>query len=70
MKTAKRVFNFVASIGLICAGLYVFYAELFVSYSGSHGRYNMFAVGLILIGCGAFQLWFYFILPMLLRKRF
>jgi uncharacterized RDD family membrane protein YckC len=67
--TVKRLFSFIASIGLICAGLYVVYAELFVRYSGRSGRYSMLGVGLILIGCGAVQLWFDFLLPMLLRKR-
>jgi hypothetical protein len=69
MASVKRLFTFIASIGLICGGLYVFYAELFISFSHSHGRYNMFAVGLILVGCGAYQLWFEFLLPMLLRRR-
>jgi uncharacterized RDD family membrane protein YckC len=67
--TVKQIFTFVASIALICAGLYVVYAELFVGFSGSHGRYSMFGVGLILIGSGASQLWFYFLLPFLLRKK-
>lgn len=69
MKTVKRLFSFIASIGLICAGLYVLYAELFVSFSDSHGRYNMFAVGLILIGSSASQIWFYFLLPLLAKGR-
>jgi hypothetical protein len=69
MKTIKRLFSFIASIGLICAGMYVLYAELFIRFSGGHGRYNMFGVGLILIGSGVVQLWFGFLLPMLLRER-
>jgi hypothetical protein len=49
--------NFIISIGLISAGIYVLYAELFVSYSGIHGRYQPFTLGLIysaaaLFGCG------------------
>ena len=33
--------NVIISVGLICAGLYVVYEELFVSYSGIHGRYGL-----------------------------
>jgi hypothetical protein len=40
-------------------GLYVLYEELFVSYSGIHGRYQLFTVGLILLGSGVVWLWFY-----------
>lgn len=69
MATIKRLFTFIGSIGLICAGLYVFYAELFVSFSHSHGRSSMFAFGLVLISCGAYQLWFEFLLPALIRRR-
>lgn len=54
----RRLMSFIISVGLICAGLYVVYAELFVSYSGIHGRYGPFGVGLVLIGSGVFQLWF------------
>ena len=51
--------NVIVSIGLICAGLYVLYEELFVSYSGIHGRYRPFGVGLALFGSGVAWLWFY-----------
>jgi hypothetical protein len=51
--------KFIISIGLICAGLYVLYEELFVRYSGIHGRYQPFGVGLVLIGSGVVWLWFY-----------
>jgi hypothetical protein len=30
----RRLMNFIVSVGLICAGLYVLYEELFVRYSG------------------------------------
>jgi len=60
--------NFIVSIGLICAGLYVVYGELFIEYSGRAGRYTMFAVGPILIGCGAVKLWFDFLGPIVLKK--
>jgi divalent metal cation (Fe/Co/Zn/Cd) transporter len=69
MTTVKQFFTFIASIGLICAGLFFLYEELFVRFSGSHGRYGMFAAGLIFVGSGVHQLWFYFLLPFLLRKR-
>jgi hypothetical protein len=36
----RQLWNFIVSIGLTCAGLYVLYEELFVSYSGIHGRYR------------------------------
>jgi len=51
--------NVIVSIGLICAGLYVLYEELFVSYSGIHGRYRPFGVGLALFGSGVAWLWLY-----------
>jgi hypothetical protein len=44
--------NFIVSLGLICVGLYVLYEELFVRYSGLHGRYQPFGVGLALLGSG------------------
>jgi hypothetical protein len=55
----RRTINFIIALGLICAGLYVLYEELFVQYSGIHGRYQPFAVGLALLGSGVGWLWFY-----------
>jgi hypothetical protein len=46
----RQLMNFIVAIGLICAGLYVLYEELFVRYSGIHGRYGPFGVGLALFG--------------------
>ena len=43
------IFNLIVSVLLICAGLYVLYEELFVGYSGIHGRYQPFGAGLILL---------------------
>jgi hypothetical protein len=43
--------NFIVSVGLMCAGLYVLYEELFISYSGIHGRYRPFGLGLALLDC-------------------
>jgi hypothetical protein len=60
--------RFVVSVGLICAGLYVLYEELFVGYSGIHGRYRPFGLGLALIGIGVVWLWFYFLGPIVLKR--
>ena len=65
----RRSMNFIVSVGLICAGLYVLYEELFVSYSGIHGRYGPFGVGLVLIGSGVVWLWFYFLGPIVLKRH-
>jgi hypothetical protein len=46
----RQLINLIVSVGLICAGLYVLYEELFVSYSSIHGRYQPFGIGLILFG--------------------
>jgi hypothetical protein len=59
--------NFIVSAALICAGLYVLYEELFVSYSGIHGRYQPLSVGLILIGSGVVWLWFYVVGDIVLK---
>jgi hypothetical protein len=48
----RRLMNFIVSVGLIGAGPDVLYEELFVGYSGIHGRYRPFGVGLVLIGSG------------------
>jgi hypothetical protein len=55
----RRIANFIISLGLIFAGAYVLYEELFVQYSDIHGRYQPFTVGLILVGSGLGWLWFY-----------
>ena len=60
--------NVLVSIGLACAGLYVMYEELFVRYSGIHGRYRPFGVGLVLFGSGVVWLWFYVVGPIVLRR--
>jgi hypothetical protein len=64
----RRLLNFIVSVGLIGAGLYVLYEELFVSYSGIHGRYQPFGVGLILIGSGVVWLWFYVVGDAVLKR--
>jgi hypothetical protein len=64
----RQLMNFIVSVGLICAGLYVMYAELFVRYSGIHGRYGPFGVGLALIGSGIVWLWFYVLGPIVLKR--
>jgi hypothetical protein len=51
-----------------CAGLYVLYEELFVRYSGIHGRYGPFGVGLALFGSGVVWLWFYCLGPIILKR--
>jgi hypothetical protein len=60
--------NFIVSVGLIVAGLYVLYAELFVRYSGIHGRYQPFGIGLVLIGSGVVWLWFSVVGDMVLKS--
>ena len=69
----RRFMNFIISVGLIVAGLYVLNEELFVRYSGIHGRYQPFAVGLALVGSGVVWLWFHvvgdIVLKRLLRRR-
>jgi hypothetical protein len=64
----RQLMNVIVSIGLICAGLYVRYEELFVRYSGIHGRYGPFAVGLAFIGSGVVWLWFYCLGPIVLKR--
>ena len=64
----RQAMNFIVSVGLICAGLYVVYEELFVRYSGIHGRYRPFGVGLALIGCGVVWLWFYVVGEIVLKR--
>jgi hypothetical protein len=64
----RRLMNLIVSIGLTGAGLYVLYEELFVRYSGIHGRYQPFAVGLILLGSGAGWLWFYVVGDIILKR--
>ena len=64
----RRLMNFIVSLGLICAGLYVLYEELFVSYSGIRGRYQPFGVGLVLIGSGVVWPWFYVVGDIVLKR--
>jgi hypothetical protein len=44
------------------------YEELFVRYSGIHGRYWPFGVGLALFGSGVVWLWFYCLGPIILKR--
>ena len=64
----RQLKNFIISVGLICAGFYVPYEEVFVSYSGIHGRYQPFGIGLALFGSGVVWLWFYCLGPIVLKK--
>ena len=64
----RQLMNLIVSVGLICAGLYVLYEELFVSYSGIHGRYQPFGAGLILFGSGVVWLWWYVVGPIVLKR--
>jgi divalent metal cation (Fe/Co/Zn/Cd) transporter len=68
MTALRQLMNFIVSIGLIGAGLYVMYEELFVRYSSIHGRYRPIGVGLALIGCGVVWLWFYLLGPIVLKR--
>jgi hypothetical protein len=64
----RRLMNLVVAIGLMGAGLYVLYEELFVRYSGIHGRYQPFGVGLVLLGSGVVWLWFYVLGDIVLKR--
>ena len=64
----RQLWNLIVSVGLICAGLYVVYEELFARYSGIHGRYRPFGVGLVLFGSGVVWLWFYVLGPIVLKR--
>jgi hypothetical protein len=64
----RRLMNFIISVGLIAAGVYVLYEELFVRPSGIHGRYQPFGVGLILVGSGVVWLWFYVVGDIVLKR--
>jgi hypothetical protein len=64
----RQLINLIVSVGLICAGLYVLYEELFVSYSSIHGRYQPFGIGLILFGSGVVWLWWYLVGPIVLKR--
>jgi hypothetical protein len=64
----RQLMNVIVSVGLICAGLYVLYEELFVRYSGIHGRFRPFGVGLVLFGSGVVWLWFYCLGPIVLKR--
>ena len=64
----RQLMNVIISVGLICAGLYVVYEELFVSYSDIHGRYGPFGVGLALFGSAVVWLWFYCLGPIVLKR--
>jgi len=64
----RRLMNFIAAVGLIVAGLYVLYEELFVRYSGIHGRYQPVTVGLGLLGSGVVWLWFYVVGDIILKR--
>jgi hypothetical protein len=64
----RQLADVIVSVGLMCVGLYVMYEELFVRYSGIHGRYGPFAVGLVLFGSGVVWLWFYFLGPIVLKR--
>jgi hypothetical protein len=68
MQTMRRLMNFLISVGLFVAGLYVLYEELFVSYSGIHGRYQPFGVGLVLVGSGVVWMWFYVVGDIVLKR--
>jgi hypothetical protein len=64
----RRLMKFILSVGLICAGIYILYEELFIRYSGIHGRYQPFGVGLIFISSGVVRLWYDFLGPVVIRR--
>jgi len=64
----RQFWSLIVSVGLICAGLYVMYKELFVRYSGIHDRYSVVGVGVVFFGSGVVLLWFYVLGPMVLKR--
>jgi divalent metal cation (Fe/Co/Zn/Cd) transporter len=68
VRVMRHLMNLIVSVGLIYAGVYVLYEELFVSYSGIHGRYQPFGIGLILFGSGVVWLWWYLVGPIVLKR--
>jgi hypothetical protein len=61
-----RLMNVVLSVGLICAGAYMSYEEIFVRNSGPGSK--LAAVGLIFIGSGIVWMWFDFLGPIIIRR--
>ena len=64
----RRVMNFIVSVGLICAGLYVLYEELFVRSFQLSRPLPGLRGWLALIGCGVVWLWFYVVGEIVLKQ--
>jgi hypothetical protein len=62
----RRLMNVIISVGLICAGTYIVYGEIFFRMSGRGSR--VFGAGLALIGGGIAWLWFDFLGPIVVRR--
>jgi membrane protein implicated in regulation of membrane protease activity len=61
----RRLVNFIVCIGLICAGAYFVYGEVFVRFSG---RSKLLVVGLVFIASGVVWLWYEFVGPVVIRR--
>ncbi len=57
--------NFVVAVGLIFAGAYFVYGELFIRFSG---RSKFLVVGLVFIASGVLWLWYEFIGPVVIQR--
>ena len=55
----RRLMNVMIGVGLICAGAYMLYGEIFFKMSGPGSR--VFGAGLVFIGSGFAWLWYDFL---------
>jgi hypothetical protein len=62
----RRLVSVIISAGLICAGTYIVYGEMFFRMSGPGSR--VFGAGLALVGGGIAWLWFDFLGPIVARR--
>jgi hypothetical protein len=62
----RRLMNVIISVGLICAGAYIVYGEVFFRMSGAGKR--VFGAGLALIGAGIAWLWFDSLGPIVVQR--
>jgi hypothetical protein len=61
----RRLMNVMIGVGLICAGAYMLYGEIFFKMSGPGSR--IFGAGLVFIGSGFAWLWYDSLGPIILQ---